>query len=175
MVDVVTPVAPGGEVRTPVTDSLTRQGHVDLRCHVVEGPEPIAGEHRSSTIARARNRMRRVGSAPYVMFLDSDVVLPPHGIEQLVFGLFFNLGYGALGLNYQKPVVGPSQHVAMGAILFLRPVLERIHFRTEPGKCECWCCCADLRRMGYHVDYLPGLRAMHLHETFAPDVFLGRA
>lgn len=109
------------------------------------------------------------------MFLDSDVVLPPRGIERLVFGLFFNRRYAALGINYQDPVVGPSSHVAMGATLFLRPVLERIRFRAEAGKCECLCCCIDLRRMGYHVDYLPRLRAIHLHERFAPDILTATA
>ena len=30
-----------------------------------------------------------------------------------------------------------------------------IRFRWEPGKCECQCCCDDLRRLGRGIGYLP--------------------
>ncbi|MFC1716263.1 glycosyltransferase family 2 protein, partial [Candidatus Poribacteria bacterium] len=104
------------------------------------------------------------GDAHYAMFLDDDVVLPSHGVEKLVFALFFNPRYAAIGLDYQDPHQPPlgSVHVGMGAVMFIRPILEKIHFRTEPGKCECSCCCEDIRRMGYLIDYLPGVRAEHL-------------
>jgi hypothetical protein len=34
-------------------------------------------------------------------------------------------------------------------------------FRWEEGKCECQCCCDDLRRAGYGIGYLPGAQAWH--------------
>src|SRR5262249_38320271 len=63
----------------------------------------------------------------------------------------------------------PAAHVAMGAVMFLRPVLQRIRFRSEPGRCECSCCCEDIRKMGYGIDYLPGVRAEHVRRRWALD------
>jgi hypothetical protein len=164
-VDVLTVLGPGRAIREPVLSALENQGDMQLEHYVVEGTPLLPGERRADAIARARNRAKQLGTAHYAMFLDDDVVLPPRGIEKLVYALFFNPHYAAIGINYQKPVQ-PSHshavHVAMGAVLFIRPILEQIHFRTEPNKCECYCCCKDIRRMGYLIDYLPGLRAQHL-------------
>ena len=126
----------------------------------------MPGEQRLDAIVRARNRAKQVGTAHYAMFLDDDIVLPPRGIEKLVYALIFNPRYAAIGIDCQA-LIQPSPwavHVGMGAVLFIRPILEQIHFRTEPGKCECLCCCEDIRRMGYCIDYLPGVRAEHLKQ-----------
>ena len=48
------------------------------------------------------------------------------------------------------------RHVGMAATLFRRERLERLTFRWEPGKCECRCCCDDLRRAGFGIGYLAG-------------------
>jgi hypothetical protein len=160
-VDVLTLLAPGESVPDPAVRALARQGAMRLVAHQVVG-RGAPGEDRVQTIARARNAARALGDAPYVLFLDRDVVLPDAGIEHLLIGLFANPQYAALGINYQDPVAGPAIHVAMGCTLFYRSILERLEFRTVPGRCECLCCCEDIRRMGYRIDYLPGLRAEHL-------------
>ena len=165
-VDVLTLLAPGEAVHPAALEALRNQGRVHVHHHLVEG-RPRPGESRIETIARARNRAKGYGRAHYAAFLDRDVVLPPDGLEKLVLGLIFNAHHAALAINYQAPEPAPAAHVAMGSMMLVRPVLEQIHFRTEPGQCECACCCADLRRMGYAVDYLPGLRAEHLRPARA--------
>jgi hypothetical protein len=161
-VDVLTPLKPGHTIPDRVLEALEDQGDVSLRHYVVEGP-PRPGEPRTLTIARARNRAKALGSARYVMFLDRDIVLPPRGIEKLVYALRFNPRYAALGINCREEVPPPvAPHVAMAAALFHRPLLDRITFRAEPHICECYFCRRDLRRMGYCIDYIPGLRAEHL-------------
>ncbi len=163
-VDVLTVLGPGRTVHESVLSALQDQGDVTLEHHIVEGTHPLPGEGRIDAIARTRNRAKNMGTAHYVMFLDDDVVLPPKAIEKLVFALFFNPRYAAIGIDYQD-LHQPSPwavHVAMGSVMFIRPILEQIHFRTEPDKCECYCCCDDIRRMGYLIDYLPGVRAEHL-------------
>jgi hypothetical protein len=50
----------------------------------------------------------------------------------------------------------------MGATLFRRSALDRIHFRWEAKKCECQCCCDDLRRLGFGIAYDRAARAVHL-------------
>jgi hypothetical protein len=160
-VDVLTILGTGQHMVPQALDALSCQGHVRLSHHRVPGPR-LSGESRVAAIARARNRARRYGTAPLAFFLDRDVVLPPRGIERLAFALHLNPGYAALGINYQGPAPRPAPHVAMGAVLFFRTVLVGIEFRSEPGRCECSCCCADLRRAGYAIDYLPGVEAAHL-------------
>jgi hypothetical protein len=163
-VDVLTVLGPGRAILDPVLAALEDQGDVELKHYTIEGEPPMPGDRRADPIARARNRARKLGTAHYAMFLDDDVVLPPLGIEKLVYALIFNPRYAAIGIDYQGfPQRSPwTTHVAMGAVMFIRPILEQIHFRTEPGKCECLCCCNDIRRMGYLIDYLPGLKAKHL-------------
>lgn len=163
-VDVLTVLGPGRTIQESVLSALEDQGDVDLKHHVIEGDSSLPGDRRADPIARARNRAKKTGNAHYAMFLDDDVVLPPRAIEKLVYALIFNPRYAAIGIDYQGfPQTLPwTLHVAMGAVMFIRPILEQIHFRTEPNKCECLCCCDDIRRMGYLIDYLPGLKAEHL-------------
>lgn len=160
-VDVLTVLAPGQRIYDPVLDALKHQGRVAITHHVVDGPR-LKGESRVAAIARARNRAKALGQAHYVLFLDRDVILPPRGIEALILSLLLDPRYAAMGINYEEPAPPGARHVAMGAALFLRPVLARITFRAEPDRCECLSCCEDLRRMGYRIDYLPGARARHL-------------
>jgi hypothetical protein len=164
-VDVLTVRPPELTVPEPVLQALHRQGVPRLTHYLVDGPRQ-PGERAIRAIVRARNLARRQGSSPYAMFLDSDVVLPDYGVEALVYNLRFNPTFGALGISYQNEpeVRAPARHVAMGAILIRREVLERLCFRIEPGRCECLCCCDDIRGMGLHVGYVPGMRATHLDQ-----------
>ena len=162
--DVLTVLGPGREILEPVLAALENQGGIELKHYVIDGPPRLPGESRVSAIARARNQAKWHGDAHYVMFLDDDIVLPERGIEKLVYALVFNPRYAAVGIDYQN-LHQPSPwdvHVGMGAVMFTRPILERIHFREEPDRCECSCCCEDIRKMGYLIDYLPDMRAKHL-------------
>ncbi len=159
-VDVLTVLAPGESLWPEALAALDRQGFVEFRHFFTEGRRR-PGERRVETIARARNAAKEHGNAPYVLFLDRDVVLPERGIERLAFALALHPDYGALGIDYQGESPSPAPHVAMGAVLFRRSVLQQVRFRTEPSRCECWCCCVDVRRLGYRIDYLPNLRAEH--------------
>jgi len=98
------------------------------------------------------------------MFVDDDVVLGRNCVPRLVEQLRQKTIYAALAADYLGEGLwgGPTMHVAMGATLFRRPVLDRIHFRWEPKKCECQCCCDDLRRLGYGIAYDRAARAVHL-------------
>ncbi len=163
-VDVLTVLGPGMSVHDRVLSALKNQGDVNLKHYIVEGQALLPGEDRITAIAKARNCAKELGDSHYAMFLDYDVVLPPSGIEKLVYALILNPYYAAIGIDYQN-IFQPSVlniHVAMGSVLFIRPILQKIVFRTEPGKCECYCCCEDIRQMGYLIGYLPDLRAEHI-------------
>src|SRR5262249_29253352 len=118
-VDVLTVLAPGQTIYRPVLDALEHQGCVRIEHHVIAGPRR-PGETRVAAIVRARNRAKAAGRAHYVLFLDRDVILPPRGIEALILSLILDPRYAALGINYQVPVAPGTDHVAMGAAMFLR-------------------------------------------------------
>jgi hypothetical protein len=153
--------------RADVWRGLERQDGVDLRIHRVTGTPSSNDPNRYATIARARNRAKSVGTASLVMFLDDDVVLGPGCVGRLAHELARRQHFGALGADSAGEMAGEWQnwdyprHVGMAATLFRRERLDRLTFRWEPGKCECQCCCDDLRRTGFGIGYLTGAKAWH--------------
>src|SRR5262249_44898028 len=106
-----------------------------------------------------------LGTAPWLMFVDDDVELEAEAIARLVSALRESPRYGALAADYgDRAGEGPAPHVAMGACLFRRGVLPLFRFRWEPGRCECRCCCDDLRYHGFGIAYAAGVRGRHWHE-----------
>ena len=63
--------------RPDIWEGLRSQGGVNLVIHRQVGAPRPGDRNRWETIARARNEARAVGSRPWVMFLDDDVVLGP--------------------------------------------------------------------------------------------------
>jgi hypothetical protein len=143
------------------------QDGVRLRVHRVAGTPRPGDSNRWETIARARNGARGLGTAPWVMYLDDDVVLGPGCLAHLVEGLRRRPGFAALGADSAGEMSGGwahwdyPPHVGMAATLFRRERLARLTFRWEAAKCECRCCCDDLRRDGFGIGYLPGATAWH--------------
>ena len=72
--------------------------------------------------------------------------------------------YGALAADYlgEGHEGHVTRHVTMGATLFRRAVLDQIRFRWRDERCECQCCCDDLRRLRWAIDYCPYVKARHL-------------
>ena len=101
------------------------------------------------------------------MFVDDDVVLGRGCVASLLQTLQARVEFAAFAADYNhemKAGRGNSDyppHVGMGATLFRRKPLESVTFRWEDQKCECQCCCDDLRRAGYGIGYLPGAVAWH--------------
>lgn len=147
-----------------VERGITAQQGVRLRVQRVFGRALPGDANRWQTIARARNAAKALASAEWVFFLDDDVVLPPDCIRRLWERLERDRVYGALAADYREEAVSEisAVHVAMGAALFRREALRLVTFRWKAKRCECLCCCDDLRRCGYAIDYLPGALARHL-------------
>jgi hypothetical protein len=163
-VDVVI-LSPGeGPLAEEVERGLASQEGVRLHVYRAAGHPRPDDPCRWEPIVRGRNLGKRLGSSPWVMFVDDDVVLARNCVRRLVDQLRQKTIYAALAADYLGQGVwgGPTRHVAMGATLFRRPVLDRIRFRWEPRKCECQCCCDDLRRLGYGIAYDGQTRAVHL-------------
>ena len=161
--------------RDDVWRGIKSQAEVDLRVHRLAGqassgrrqsvrndrtskkPGEIAGNLAVGDVprrrCRARPRVRRAGS---------------RDLER-------RIGFAALGADSAGEMASEWQnwdyprHVGMAATLFRRERLERLTFRWEPGKCECRCCCDDLRRAGFGIGYLPMARAWHRSLRHAVD------
>ena len=105
------------------------------------------------------------------MCLDDDAVLAPGCVARLLEALRAQPGFAALAADSAGEMAGGWQdwdypgHVGMAAVLFRRDRLAALRFRWEPGKCECRCCCDDLRRDGHGIGYLPAARAWHRPNT----------
>jgi hypothetical protein len=150
-----------------VSAALRDQRGVKLRIHRIIGKPQTDDANRVATIARARNEAVGRARSPWLMFLDDDVALAPDCVARLHHALASRPEYGAFAADYlgEANACGSSPHVAMGATMFRRSTLQRTTFRWEPNKCECLCCCEDLRRQGARVEYLTGARAWHLAKT----------
>jgi hypothetical protein len=147
-----------------VERGISSQHDVQILVHRVLGRAQSNEGCRWETISRARNEGKRRGAAAWLMFLDDDVVLAPGCISLLVRELSGRSMYGALAADYlgecRKDSV--ARHVTMGATLFRREALDQISFRWREERCECQCCCDDLRRLLWAIDYCPSAKARHL-------------
>jgi hypothetical protein len=172
-VDVIVLTRDGGPPPEPVRAAIAGQssGSLSVALHVVAGTPRPGDASRFETIARARNAGRSRGTAPWVMYVDDDVVLAPGCIPRLVAGLKARPDHAALaadslGQSCPRGEDGtPSRssgHVGLGAILFRRDVLAFLPFRSAPDRCECRCCGDDLRRAGFAIDYLDVAVARHV-------------
>ena len=150
-----------------IASAVQSQRGVNLRIHRVIGKPQTSDPNRMETIARSRNSAVSRARSPWLMFLDDDVALAPDCVARLHHGLASRPEYAGLGADYlgEANSSGSSPHVAMGATMFRRSALQRTRFRWEPQKCECLCCCEDLRSMGTRVEYLHTAKARHLSKS----------
>jgi hypothetical protein len=163
-IDVVVLSRHNTALHPDVQRGIASQTGVELIVHRVTGKQQPHESHRMPAIVRARNEGKRLGSSPYVMFLDDDVVLAPNTVRRLLDGLCEKPQFAGLAADYLNESNGQlnTRHVAMGAALFRRQSLDQIEFRWSPGKCECLCCCHDLRQKRMKISYLPGAVARHI-------------
>src|SRR4051794_30688065 len=163
-VDLILLTSNSGPVHPEVEQGLHSQQSVILRIHRVVGSARPEDPCRFETIVRARNEGKCRGNAPWLMFVDDDVVLGPECISVLVNELRRRPVFGALGADYlgeqREGKIAP--HVSMGATLFRRAALDEVRFRWQEKRCECQCCCDDLRRRRWAINYCPAAKARHL-------------
>ena len=154
--------------RPDVWQALLAQQGVSLHIHRVTGPRLPDDPNRWTPIVRARNLAKSQGAAPFILLLDDDVILDPSCTALLLQALQARPHFAALAADYAADMSNPLEqwdyprHVAMGCTLFRRQHLQSLTFRWEPGKCECQCCCDDLRQSSLAIGYLPSALAQHI-------------
>ncbi len=163
-VDLVLLTRDAGQLHPAVERGIRQQQGVQLAVHRVVGSALSGDRCRWDAIVRARNHGKRHGTAPWLMFLDDDVVLEPECVARLLTELVRRPAYGALAADYlrQHRRGRVAAHVSMGATLFRREALDEIHFAWQEKRCECLCCCDDLRQLYWAIDYYAAAKARHL-------------
>jgi hypothetical protein len=163
-IDLVILTRDDSPLNPQVQQGIAFQADVRLFVHRVIGNRSNQDQNRWSAIARARNTGKRRGTSAWLMFLDDDVVLAPNCVRALWDGLRTRPDFAALAADYLNESRGrmACSHIAMGATLFRRAALDLIEFRWVSDKCECLCCCHDLRRRRMGIGYLPEARASHI-------------
>lgn len=166
-VDLMVLSRDGGPLDGRVRAGVLGQRGVLLNVYGIIGERRRDDGHRWAAICRARNRARSLGAAPAVMFLDDDVVLDRDCVRQLSDALDARPGHAAVAADYigECNSANVTGHVGMGATLFRRSALQAFRFRWQPGRCECQCCCDDLRASGIGIEYVPAARATHLRPS----------
>jgi len=163
VVDVLLLTRPHSRPPRWVVDGIERQQGVRVRLHVGTGWPERTDTNRWQTIARGRNELKQMGSAPWVMFVDDDVELHPRCIRTLVDGLRQAPALAALAADSEGEHRQPEWrgHVGMAACLFRREVLEKLPFRATLEACECLCCQVDLKAAGWGIAYERRAQAKH--------------
>jgi hypothetical protein len=168
-IDIVILSRHAGALRPEVERGLRDQNEVELVLHRVIGAPNIEDRARCDVIARARNEGKRRGESPWLMFLDDDVVLGPKCVVTLVEELERQPSYASLGADYlgERRFGRMARHVSLGATLFRREALNQFEFSWRGERCECQCCCDDLRRLQWRIDYSASALAYHLPQNAA--------
>jgi hypothetical protein len=163
-VDLVILTRSSGPLHPDVERGIAHQRDVRLVVHRVIGTARPDDRCRWDPFVRARNEGKRLGNAPWLMFLDDDVVLESRCVSTLVNEISRRPAFAALAADYlgesREGQIAP--HVAMGATLFRREVVQQIRFTWSDRKCECGRCCDQLRRLHWGIDYCRSARAHHL-------------
>ena len=165
-VDVIVLHRPGQPPCHEVLQAIRDQRLVQVTMYLHVGTPLPQDMNRWETIARARNTAKHLGDAPWVMFVDDDVRLHPDCIATLLSEFRQSDRLGAVAADYSNDRHRPDRegHVAMGATLFRRSVLERLNFRATDELCECWCACLDLGHNHVEIRYSAAAEATHLRE-----------
>jgi glycosyltransferase involved in cell wall biosynthesis len=105
-----------------------------------------------------RHKLVELVKTKYMMFIDSDVLLPPYVIRPMLEVMNKRPDVGMLGLKYDVN----TNHVKLGAtILRTKPVKDLVWRRTDT-ECQCNCCAKHLLLKGFKVEHYQEQLARHL-------------
>lgn len=110
-----------------------------------------------------RKHIASLTKTEYVFFLDSDVLLPPEAIPQLLKDFKKIKNCGEMGIRYEPD--SAHKHVMMGATLWrTQDFLKIPEFKDWDCKktCDCNFCVKEVEKMGKIAMYHPDLMARHL-------------
>lgn len=105
-----------------------------------------------------RHKFCELVKTKYLMFLDSDVLLPPYILKPLLEVIEKREDLGMLGLKYDVN----TNHVKMGATILRSALAKNIKWKKTEDACECLNCAKDLLVRGFKVEHYDKQLARHL-------------
>ena len=172
-IDIIVLTRDDAPINDRVRNAILSQRDVRVDLHQIVGRCRESDANRWEPICRARNQARNVGASAWVMFVDDDVVISSRCASELISTLKTNPSLGAVASRYRVDETdrcSTANHVTMGATMFRRSLLNAFQFRWEMNKCECQCCCDDLRAMRLAIDYHPSALSTHEPQHNSPSI-----
>lgn len=97
-----------------------------------------------SNICMMRRKLCSMVMTPYMMFLDSDVILAPHSIRPLYEAFLAEKEtVGMYGIRYESNV----DHVQVGATMWDSMIAKNMTWTSDKSNCECRIAMIQLGRM----------------------------
>lgn len=155
IIDVMMPVKDGNPIPYIVLKALMNQER-EIRLYV----RTNTLKSKMESIVDNRNALKKYATSEYILWLDSDVVLPRNGLIDMERFLDEHREYAAVALSYCGPPE-EEEHITMGCMLVRKQILDLLTFRFDQ-RCECSYFCQDIHELGYRVRYLTNLTAKHI-------------
>jgi glycosyltransferase involved in cell wall biosynthesis len=116
------------------------------------------GSIRPKSIELVRKNCCDTAKTKYLMFVDSDVLLPPMAILKLKDEFEQDPKLGMMGIFHYPN----EQHVKMGATMLKTELAKKVKWKYDAEGCDCLNAARDIAARGYHVRHHPTLIARHL-------------
>lgn len=105
-----------------------------------------------------RHKLCQLVKTKYMMFIDSDVLLPPYVIRPMLEVMEKRKDLGMLGLKYDVN----TNHVKMGATILRTRLVKDLVWRRTEKECQCLCCAKEMLVRGFKVEHYQKALARHL-------------
>ena len=113
---------------------------------------------KTVNIAFLRYKICQAVTTPYLMFLDADVLLPPHAILPCLKKVKADEKLACLGIRYE-PL---ADHVQMGATVWRTEIARQVKWMWDARGCDCRSALRHLDEAGLKYCYHEGLQARHV-------------
>lgn len=130
------------------------QGGLDLNLLEVPGPDRL----KAYSICKVRHFCSEHCKTKILMFIDSDVLLPPDIIGPMLKQLDDNPKIGMLGIRYDPR----TNHVKMGATMILAQLAKEHKWRMTDNACECINFSKDIFSLDWLTFHVPDQTARHM-------------
>ncbi len=105
-----------------------------------------------------RHKLCDMVSTRYIMFIDSDVLIPPYSIGPMLEQLEHDNRIGMLGLKYDVN----TNHVKLGATILRTELVKNLKWKRTDDECQCLCAAKEVLVKGFTVQHYTKTSARHL-------------
>lgn len=106
-----------------------------------------------------RQKIAKLVNTEFIFFLDSDVIIQPYAMKQLLKQLKDNPSLGYVAIRYQSDA--HENHLMLGATMWRTEVFKRISFWDGKVGCDCQHCRKEVEAMGLKGEFNKDLQAYH--------------